>query len=86
MLKLLADPTTTIIVVEHKDRLTRFGFKYIETLLEQQGRRLEVVNMGKEDLLDDFVPIIYRFCARLYGQRQARRRTEKITRELQSND
>ncbi len=89
LLKLLADPTTTIIVVEHKDRLTRFGFKYIETLLEQQGRRLEVVNLadnGKENLLDDLVAIIYSFCARLYGQRRAKRKTEKITQELQSND
>src|SRR5579875_29084 len=33
LLAILADPTITIIVVEHKDRLTRFGFKYIETLL-----------------------------------------------------
>jgi len=86
LLKLLADPTITIIVVEHKDRLTRFGLKYIETLLEQQGRRLEVVNLadnGKEDLLDDLVAIIYSFCARLYGQRRAKRKTEKITQELQ---
>ncbi len=42
LLALLADPTVTIIVVEHKDRLTRFGFKYIETLLAVQGRSIEV--------------------------------------------
>ena len=60
LLKLLADPTMTVIVVEHKDRLTRFGFRYIETLLEQEGRRVEVVNLaddGKEDLLEDVVSI-----------------------------
>jgi len=34
-LKLLADSTITHIVVEHKDRATRFGFRYIETLLQQ---------------------------------------------------
>jgi putative resolvase len=33
LLALLADPTVTVIVVEHKDRLTRFGFKDIEYLL-----------------------------------------------------
>ena len=52
MLKLFKDPTSTVIVVEHKDRLTRFGFNYIETLLKQQGRRIEVVNLadkGQED-------------------------------------
>lgn len=88
-LKLLADPTVTIIVVEHKDRATRFGFRYLETLLELQGRRIEVVNLadnGTEDLLQDLVTIIYSFCARLYGQRRAKRKTEKITKELESND
>src|SRR5579875_1551578 len=45
LLALLADPTVTIIVVEHKDRLTRFGFRYIETLLAMQGRSIEVVNV-----------------------------------------
>ena len=42
---ILGGPTVKIIVVEHKDRLTRFGFKYIETLLAMQGRRIEVVNI-----------------------------------------
>lgn len=76
LLKLLADPTITVIVVEHQDRLTRCGFRYIETLLEQQGRRVEVINLadnvrltlpgnGRADLLDDLVAIIYSFCARL---------------------
>jgi putative resolvase len=36
-LKVLADPTIKGIVVEHKDRATRFGFHSIETLLEYQG-------------------------------------------------
>ena len=60
-LKLLADPTITTIVVEHKDRATRFGFRYIDTLLELQGRRIEVVNLadnGTEDLLPDLVAIM----------------------------
>src|SRR6266852_170431 len=32
-LKLLTDPTIGVIVVEHRDRGTRFGFTYIEQLL-----------------------------------------------------
>lgn len=82
---MLADSATTIIVVEHKDRLTRFGFNYIETLLNLQNRRIEVVNLaghGKEDLRDDLVAIIYSFCARLYGQRRAKRNTEQLIKEL----
>jgi putative resolvase len=85
LLAILADPTITVIVVEHKDRLTRFGFRYIETLLQVQGRRVEVVNVSEnaiEDLMADLVSIIYSFCSRLYGQRRAKRKTEKIVQEL----
>jgi len=84
--KMLDDHTITRIVVEHKDRLTRFGFNYIELLLRQRGCTIEVVNLaddGKEDLVEDLVSIIYSFCARLYGQRRAKRKTETITRELE---
>ncbi|MEM6285062.1 MAG: IS607 family transposase, partial [Chloroflexota bacterium] len=88
-IKLLADDSITHIVVEHKDRATRFGFRYIETLLEQSGRHIEVVNLaenGKEDLLEDLVAIIYSFCARMYGQRRARRKTEELTEALKHDD
>ncbi|HEY9433371.1 MAG TPA: hypothetical protein VI260_18065 [Blastocatellia bacterium] len=37
---------------------------------------------GKEDLLQDFIATITSFCARLYGQRRSKRKTEKIIAEL----
>jgi putative resolvase len=89
LLALLKDHQTTLIVVEHKDRLTRFGFRYLETLLELQGRTIEMVNVAendKEDLIADLVAIVYSFTARLYGQRRAKRKTERIVRELQTEE
>jgi len=89
LLSLLRDISITRIVVEHKDRLTRFGFRYLETLLENQGRTIEVVNVAendKEDLLADLVAIVYSFTARLYGQRRAKRKTEAFVEQLQSED
>jgi predicted site-specific integrase-resolvase len=88
-LALLADASVTHIVIEHKDRGTRFGFRYIETLLQAMGREIEVVNLaenGTEDLLADLTSIIYSFCTRLYGQRRAKRKTEKIVQELEATD
>jgi predicted site-specific integrase-resolvase len=85
LLKLLTDPTITLIVVEHKDRLMRFGFNYIEQLLELQDRGIEVINLaenGKEDLVQDFVSILTSFCAQLDGQQRSRRKTERIIAEL----
>ncbi|MGO8947954.1 MAG: IS607 family transposase [Ktedonobacterales bacterium] len=89
LLALLEDQTITLIVVEQKDRLTRFGFRYLETLLHGQGRRLEVVNEAEdetEDLLADLTSMIYSFCARLYGQRRAKRKTEAIVKELEAGE
>ncbi len=86
--QLLSDRTFNVLVVEHKERLTRFGAKYIEILLSETDRRLEVVNGvpdDQEDLMIDFASVITSFCARLYGIRRARRQTEKLRRELQSN-
>jgi predicted site-specific integrase-resolvase len=89
LVALLKNMSITTIVVEHRDRLTRFGFHYLETLLETQGRKIEVVNMAendKEDLIADLVAIIYSFTARLYGQRRAKRKTERIVAELEAKE
>jgi putative resolvase len=84
-LALLSDPKVTTIVVEHKDRATRFGFRYLETLLSMQGRSIEVVNLAennREELLQDLSSIVYSVCARLYGQSRAKRKQELIGKIL----
>jgi putative resolvase len=85
LLALLEDQAITLIVVEHQERLTRFGFRYLDTLLKGQGRALAVVNEAgneTEDLMTDLTSIIYSFCAGLYGQRRAKRQTEAIVQQL----
>jgi putative resolvase len=78
--KLLADTSIGTIVVENRDRLTRFGSHYIETLLAAQGRRVEIIFPGDtgDELVDDFVSVITSMAARIYGRRQSKRRAEKI--------
>ncbi len=64
-LSLLSDSKITTIVVEQKDRATRFGFRYLEVLLSQVGRSIEVVNLAennREDLLQDLSSIVYSMC------------------------
>ncbi len=88
-LSLLEDTSITTIVVEHEDRASRFGVRYIDSLLRVQGRSLEIVNLsenGTEDLLADLTSIIYTLCARLYGQRRATRKTETIVKQLSAED
>src|ERR671911_1318676 len=52
--RLLGDPQVTTIVVEHRDRLARFGVEYLAAALAAQGRRIVVV--GKDEAPDDLVP------------------------------
>lgn len=87
--KLLLDESVKLIVVEHADRLARFGLNYIKKLLEIQGRKIEVINEqdnDRDDLMQDFVSIITFFCARLYGLRRNKRRTEKIIEQLSKEE
>ena len=78
----------TRIVVENKDRLTRFGFEYLKRLLKEQNCELVVINETKEDnneLLKDLTSVIYSFCARLYGMRRAKNKTSKCKDVILSN-
>jgi putative resolvase len=88
-LSLLADTSISHIVVEHKDRCSRFGVAYIQTLLKTQGRELVIVNEaedGQDDLMQDFVAIITSFTARLYGRRRASRKKTVLLSVLQEAD
>ena len=86
---LLTDESVKMIVVEHSDRLARFGLNYINKLLELEGRKIEIINEqsnDKDDLMQDFVSIITSFCARLYGMRRNKRRTEQIIKEIEKQN
>jgi len=80
LMKLLTDASVGIVVIEHRDRLTRFGFNYIEQLMQMQGRRLEVIfpSDTDNDLVDDFIAVITSMASRLSGRRTSKRRAEKI--------
>lgn len=72
-----------ILLVEHKDRLTRFGFKYFE-VLERLGQKVEVVNLIEDkdsELMDDFVAIVTSFCGRIYGAKR-KDKTNQIIKNL----
>ena len=74
--RLLADPQATMIVVERRDRLARFGVEHLEAALSAQGRRLVLIESGEtsDDLVQDMIEVLTGFCTRLYGRRGARNR------------
>jgi len=84
-LKLLRNQAIKVIVVEHRERLIRFGFEYIEAALAAQGQSIMVVDPFevKDDLIRDMTEVLTSFCARLYGKRGARHKAEKAIKATQ---
>src|SRR5258706_5389494 len=80
LMKLLTDASVGIVVIEHRERLTRFGFTYIDQLMQMQGRRLEVLfpSDTDSDLVDDFIAVITSMASRISGRRMSKRRAGKI--------
>ena len=76
---LLLKDDWNILIVENKDRLTRFGFNYIELLLNKLNKKIIVVNKNdndKSDLMADLISIIYSFSARMYGLRKRKKKDD----------
>jgi len=80
LLKLLRDATITTLVVEHRDRLARFGVEFVEACLKASGRQLIVVEQAdyKDDLVQDFVDLATSMCAKIYGKRSAKNRAKRM--------
>jgi putative resolvase len=73
LLRMVTQRRVDIVLVTYRDRLTRFGFEYLEYFFKQYG--VEIVEAFKtekeplEELVEDFVEIIVSFAARIYGKR-----------------
>jgi putative resolvase len=74
--RILSDPDARLIVVEHRDRVARFGVEYLEAALAAQARWIVVADPGErtDDLVCDMIEVLTSMCARLYGRRGARNR------------
>ncbi len=62
------------VVVAYKDRLTRFGFEYLEELFKAYGVKVVVAFQDEpkdymQELVEDLVAIVTSFAARIYGRR-----------------
>lgn len=84
---LSSEPTT--IICENKDRLTRFGFNYIERLLSKGGCSIDVMypNENNEtDIIKDMIAIVTSFCCRLYGARRGHNKARKMKEAFNSEE
>lgn len=85
-----------VVVVTYKDRLTRFGFEYLEYFFKQFGVKIEVV-YGEEpkdayqELVEDLLAIVTSFAGKLYGMRSHKKKKlvqgfRKLIEEVERND
>ncbi|GAA4253079.1 IS607-like element IS1535 family transposase [Dactylosporangium darangshiense] len=72
--RVLADPHVAVVVVEHRNRLARFGVEHLQAALSATGRELVVLDPEEttDDLVKDMTDVLTSMCARRYGQRPRR--------------
>lgn len=69
------------IYISHKDRFIRFGFDWIQNLLERlTGTKIYVIEnvttTPQEELVQDLISIIHVFSCRVYGLRKYKKKLE----------
>jgi putative resolvase len=71
--RVLSDPSASVVVVEHRDRLARFGVEPVEAALWARGRRSVVTGEGgsEDGVVREMIEVPTWLCARLYGRRGA---------------
>lgn len=84
LLKFVTSRKVDVVLVTYRDRLTRFGFRYLEYFFNQFGVKIEEVMKEEkeplEELIEDFVEIIVSFAGKIYG-----RRSKKIKQLVELN-
>ena len=75
-----------ILVIEHKDRLTRFQFNFIRKMFESYGCQVIIVEnvdvASENELCQDIMSLLASFSGKLYGQRSAVQNVERKTNKL----
>ena len=66
------------VIIEHRDRLTRFQYNFFEFFFDSYGVEIEVVENKNaeenEELVEDIMMLMASFSGKLYGRRSAKRR------------
>ena len=67
------------VFVTCKDRLTRFGFRYLEAFFSSYGCRIETVDAEelkepKQELVEDLIATATSFAGKIYGARSHKKR------------
>ena len=70
-----------ILVIAHRDRLTRFGFEWFEHYAKSHGCEFLVLNQERlspeQEMVQDMMTIVHCFSSRLYGLRNYKKKLKE---------
>lgn len=87
MLKLINTRDVAVIIITYRDRLTRFGFEYLESYFQSHNTKILVLNQEEiqdpqKELVADLIAIITSFSGKIYGLRS--HKTKKLIRNVRA--
>ncbi|MEB2792487.1 MAG: IS607 family transposase [Caldisphaeraceae archaeon] len=79
LFKLVESGEITKAIITYRDRLTRFGFKYLEQYFNSHGVEIEVIlddeeKIPEKELVEDLLAIVTSFAGKLYGMRSHKKK------------
>lgn len=83
LLKMVMNDEVSRVFITYRDRLTRFGFNYLETVFNAKGVKIIIVKQHTEEisveqeLMNDMMSLIASFSGKLYGMRSKGKRAKK---------
>lgn len=84
LLKLIRENKIASISITQKDRLTRFGFNYIQQLCDDHNVIINIMseknNTTEEELMQDFMSLIASFSGKFYRLRGWKQQKELLNR------
>ena len=89
LLKKVTNYEVKNVIIEHKDRLVRFGFELIEMLFDKYGTKIIVISDDdtnktyEEEITDDLLSIIDYYSMKSYSHR---RKLHNAAKALKTND
>ena len=97
LFRLAHDQRMTTVLIEFRDRLTRFGYRYVTDYLAAYGVEVMVTTLFtaqtandqalNQELVEDLIAIIYSFSGKLYGRRSAHfRKLRRCVKEVLTSD
>src|SRR3984885_11343451 len=74
-----------ILILAHRDRLTRFGFEWFEHYAKTHGCEVLVLNQERlspeQEMVQDLMTIVHCFSSRLYGLRNYRKKLDEALKQ-----